>query len=147
LLGNAYPWAVLVVAAFGVFLGSLVLGGWMVLSGIVTAALWLFSVHGNLVAAEANLSTVSWKIGIAVALGCLTHCLGDALTESGCPILFPVPIAGETWYEIKLLPPGFRFHTDGLAENYLVLPALVALTGWLVWHDYLSALFNGGVVA
>lgn len=147
LLGESHPWAVAGVAAFGVFLGSLVLGGWMILGGIVTAALWLFSLHGNLQAAESSLAVVTWKIGIAVALGCLTHCLGDALTESGCPILFPCPLAGETWYEIKLLPPGLRFHTDGLAENLIVLPGLAVLTGWLLWRDYLSALFNGGAVA
>lgn len=147
LLGEAHPWAVLGVAVFGVFLGSLALGGWMITAGAIIGVLWLFSVHGDLTAAETSLAAITWKIGIAVALGCFTHCLGDSLTESGCPWLFPLPFAGETWYEIKLLPPGFRLYTGGLAENWLVLPAMLGLTGWLVWHEYLFALFNTGGAA
>ncbi|MGW4528324.1 metal-dependent hydrolase [Amycolatopsis sp. NPDC004378] len=147
LIGEAHPWAVLGVAAFGVFLGSLALGGWMIAAGAVTGALWLFSVHGDLAAAEAGLAGVTWKIGIAVGLGCFVHCVGDSLTQMGCPWAFPTPIAGETWYEIKLLPPGFRLHTDGLVENLIILPGMAALTGWIVWERYLSPLFNGGVTA
>ncbi|MGI0070155.1 MAG: metal-dependent hydrolase, partial [Nitrosopumilaceae archaeon] len=48
--------------------------------------------------------------GGAAALGCWTHCLGDSLTEMGCPWLWPLPIAGETWYEIRT-PSLIRFHT------------------------------------
>lgn len=147
LVGHANPWAVLAIAAFGIFIGSLALGGWMITAGLLAAALWLFSVHGDLAAAEAGLAGVTWKIGIAVGLGCFIHCLGDSLTQMGCPWAFPAPIAGETWYEIKLLPPGFRLHTDGLVENVLILPGMTALTGWIVWDRYLSPLFNGGVPA
>lgn len=147
LVGQAHSWAVLAVAAFGIFVGSLTLGGWMITTGLGAAALWLFSVHGDLAAAEGSLAGVSWKAGIAVGLGCFIHCLGDSLTQMGCPWAFTAPIAGETWYEIKLLPPGFRLHTDGLVESVLVLPALTAFTGWLIWDHYLSSLFNGGATA
>lgn len=59
----------------------------------------------------------------ATALGCWTHCLGDSLTEMGCPWLWPVPIAGETWYEIRT-PRIIRFKTGKGAERYVVEPLL-----------------------
>lgn len=61
-------------------------------------------------------------VGLAVALGCFVHCLGDSLTVSGCPWLFPLPMAGETWYEIKLLGP-LSFVTGSRPERWLVRPA------------------------
>lgn len=66
---------------------------------------------------------LGFLVGLAVAVGCVTHCLGDALTEMGCPFLFPLPIAGETWYELG--PPKIlRFKTGGTVENMIVFPAL-----------------------
>lgn len=34
----------------------------------------------------------AWWIGLAVGAGCAIHCLGDLITESGCPVLWPIPI-------------------------------------------------------
>lgn len=34
----------------------------------------------------------AWWIGLAVGVGCVIHCLGDVITESGCPVLWPIPI-------------------------------------------------------
>ena len=65
-------------------------------------------------------------LGIAVAVGCFTHCLGDAMTESGCPFLFPVPIAGETWYELRP-PKPLRLRTGKKVERLVVFPAFVVL--------------------
>jgi membrane-bound metal-dependent hydrolase YbcI (DUF457 family) len=63
-------------------------------------------------------------VGAAMAAGCFAHCLGDALTLSGCPFLWPVPIRGETWWEIR--PPRFlRFRTGGVVERLVVFPACV----------------------
>src|SRR5438094_717505 len=85
---------------------------------------------GSVHQAVAFAATAGW-LGIAVAAGCLTHCLGDALTEAGCPFLFPVPIAGETWYEIR--PPRFlRFKTGKKVENRLIFPVFVLLGVLLV---------------
>lgn len=55
-------------------------------------------------------------IGICVAVGCLTHDLGDACTLYGCPILFPIPIAGQRWYLIGT-PRPLRFRTGNDEEN------------------------------
>ena len=33
-----------------------------------------------------------WWIGLAVGAGCAIHCLGDMITMSGCPLLWPLPI-------------------------------------------------------
>jgi membrane-bound metal-dependent hydrolase YbcI (DUF457 family) len=62
-------------------------------------------------------------LGGAIALGCWTHCLGDSLTVSGCPWLWPLPIAGRTWYDIGT-PRWIRFHTGSSTEKvfaFLVL--------------------------
>jgi len=33
-----------------------------------------------------------WWLGLAVGVGCVAHCLGDVITASGCPILWPLPV-------------------------------------------------------
>lgn len=73
---------------------------------------------------------VAWQTGLAIALGMVTHDLGDALTHSGAPILaglWPFAIAGETWYEVKLLGK-FSFRTNGPIEHWLVFPLLLGAT-------------------
>jgi hypothetical protein len=62
------------------------------------------------------------------------------LTEAGCPFLFPIPIAGETWYEIR--PPRvLRFRTGKKVEKRLIFPVF-ALLGVLlvpgVWEHAVS---------
>lgn len=64
-------------------------------------------------------SAASWQIGVAVAVGCAVHDLGDSITLAGCPmlwLLWPFPIKGETWYEIKPLGP-LSFRTGGSVEH------------------------------
>jgi membrane-bound metal-dependent hydrolase YbcI (DUF457 family) len=69
--------------------------------------------------------TMSSWLWIAVIIGCLVHDVGDAITEAGCPILWPVPIAGETWYEIR--PPScLRFRTGKTVERWVMFPAFAA---------------------
>lgn len=70
-------------------------------------------------------------VGVGIALGCVVHCLGDALTLSGCPFLWPIPIAGETFYELR--PPRLlRFRTNGPFERRAMFPALVVATILLI---------------
>lgn len=38
-----------------------------------------------------------WWLGLAVGVGLATHCLGDAITAAGCPILWPLPIPSRVW--------------------------------------------------
>ncbi|GGM59144.1 membrane protein [Longimycelium tulufanense] len=68
--------------------------------------------------------------GIAVMIGCFAHYLGDAITEQGCPMLWPIPIGGRTWYPVAP-PKVMRMRTGGAVELSLVLPGLTLLAVWL----------------
>ncbi len=138
------PWVVVGVVVFGLLLAEDALGDWLL---PVAGAAVVWWVAENSPGVLDQLADMSGSLGIAVAVGCVVHCLGDALTESGCPFLFPVPIAGETWYELR--PPAFlRFSTGTAVENKVLLP-LFAVLGVLlvpgVWStivDTVSTVFD-----
>ncbi|TKG61554.1 metal-dependent hydrolase [Prauserella endophytica] len=130
--GAHQPWIVVGALVFGVLLAADRLGDWIALAATAGVALWL-GTGTSLDAALDEVAGLSWRTGIAVALGCIVHCLGDAITESGCPFLFPVPIAGETWYEIRP-PKWLRIRTGKTAENVLVTPLCLAAIGLLGWQ-------------
>lgn len=110
--------AVLAVLLLGVLLAVAALGDLVLLPVGVVTVLWLAET-GIGASAGVQLDEVAGWLGYAVALGCLVHDLGDALTEHGCPILWPIPIRGETFYELR--PPGLlRFCTRGTVEFTLV---------------------------
>jgi membrane-bound metal-dependent hydrolase YbcI (DUF457 family) len=127
--GAAGGWrAVLAVALVGLLLAANALGDWVV-TLVLAAGAWTIAgawlpgesaVH-NL---HAGLDGIGKWIGAAVAVGMFVHCLGDSLTRAGCPWLWPLPIRGETWYEIRL-PRLLRFRTGGWVENLLIVPVLV----------------------
>ena len=122
------PWAVVGVVIFGLMLAQGALGDWLLLVSGAAVAWWFFTAPPD---RGGELAQVSGWLGVAVAAGCLTHCLGDALTEAGCPFLFPVPIAGETWYEIR--PPRvLRFRTGKKVEKRLIFPVFALLGVLLV---------------
>jgi hypothetical protein len=133
-------WAVAGVLLLAVLLAQAALGDW-VLPAAVLAGIWWAVVAPD----PAGLLTgVTGWVGLAAAVGCLVHDLGDSLTSAGCPILFPLPIRGETWYELRP-PRPIRFRTDGPAERLLVFPALLVaavllLPGiWPIAHRGLTA--------
>lgn len=66
--------------------------------------------------------TAGW-LGVAVTLGMLVHMVGDALTESGAPLLWPLRIKERRWYPVGNVRP-LRFRTGGSVEVWLVDPAL-----------------------
>lgn len=73
-------------------------------------------------------------LGVAVAVGSWTHCLGDSCTLHGCPWLWPVRIRGRAWYLIGT-PRWMRFRTgtdevDG--EDYLRVLMWVVIGALLV---------------
>ncbi|MEU4804906.1 metal-dependent hydrolase [Actinosynnema sp. NPDC023587] len=114
------PWAAVTALAIAVLLAVDALGDWLVLVVIGVALLWVG--RGDPLAELAGIT--EW-LGIAIGVGCVVHCLGDALTLSGCPFLWPIPIAGETWYELR--PPRLlRFRTGGGFELWVVWPLCVA---------------------
>jgi membrane-bound metal-dependent hydrolase YbcI (DUF457 family) len=94
----------------------------IVLSSVVTWQCWQW-VHTGTHRAQ-------W-FGVAVIVGCLAHCVGDAITEDGCPILWPVPIGRHLWYPIGL-PKPMRYRTGGRVEMLFVGPLCTLLSIWLV---------------
>lgn len=108
-------WAALSVIVFGVLLAVAALGDWVLIPAVGGGVLATVAAHGHVTTVLDG--SVGW-LGWAVAVGCLTHDLGDALTQHGCPLLFPLPIAGETYAEIRL-PKALRFHTSGRGEQML----------------------------
>lgn len=122
------PWAVFGVVVFGLLLAEGALGDWLLPISVGAILWWYFTAPPD---HAAQLQQISGWLGIAVAAGCFVHCLGDSLTESGCPFLFPLPIAGETWYEIRP-PKVFRLRTGKKVETRLVFPIFVVVGVLLV---------------
>lgn len=87
-----------------------------------------------------------WWLGFAIGLGHLVHILGDCMTLSACPLLWPLPIGRlprdrDGWRTVGLWYP-LRFRTGKRVELFFVRPMLWAVTvaaaAWLVWphvHD------------
>jgi membrane-bound metal-dependent hydrolase YbcI (DUF457 family) len=68
--------------------------------------------------------------GVAVGIGCIAHYLGDAITEQGCPMLWPIPLGGKTWFAVA--PPKImRMKTGGKVEMAVVGPIITVLSVWL----------------
>jgi membrane-bound metal-dependent hydrolase YbcI (DUF457 family) len=125
------PWVPVGIAALGILLAVNALGDWVLPLAGTCAAAWWGTVTGDPLAELAGIGPV---LGIAVAVGCITHCLGDAVTLSGCPFLWPLPIAGETWYELRP-PRPLRFRTGGRVEQLIVFPAFTALAVLLAFQQ------------
>jgi LexA-binding, inner membrane-associated putative hydrolase len=96
-------------------------GAWFlagVLAGPGMNQSWLFTQPGQ---------HYLW-LGLPVALGSLVHCIGDALTVSGCPVLWPIPIGRKRWYPVGT-PHFMRFHAGSWVEVKLLMPLFVGLGG------------------
>ncbi|WP_250573217.1 metal-dependent hydrolase [Nonomuraea sediminis] len=67
-------------------------------------------------------------LGMAVAVGCLVHVLGDCMTERGCPVLWPLA------YKF-VLPWKIGIKTGKTFEQKILAPILsVAIIGLLFWR-------------
>lgn len=60
-------------------------------------------------------------LGAAVGAGGVVHLLGDMLTSHGCPIFWPVPIAGKTWYDAGV-PHATAVKVGGKVEVFVLRP-------------------------
>ncbi|WKX68728.1 metal-dependent hydrolase [Streptomyces sp. XD-27] len=67
-------------------------------------------------------------LGLPIVLGALVHDIGDALTVSGCPILWPIPIGRKRWYPVGP-PKGMRFRAGSWVELKVLMPAFMVLGG------------------
>lgn len=132
-------WFVLGVLLFGVLLAQDALGDWLLLVA-AGLGLWLLT-QTDLPAALTHIG--AW-VGIAVGVGCVAHCLGDALTLSGCPFLWPIRIRGEAWFEIGP-PEQLRFRTGGLFEELVILP--LTLFGCLLLCPIIGAWLLSNLVS
>lgn len=70
-------------------------------------------------------------VWVAFIIGMLSHLLMDMLTKEGVPWLLPLP------YKFGLPPVrAWRITTGKAMENFVVLPALIAVTIWLCSSHY-----------
>ena len=67
-------------------------------------------------------------LGLPVVLGALVHDIGDALTVSGCPILWPIPLGRKRWYPIGP-PKVMRFRAGSWIELKVLMPVFILLGG------------------
>ncbi len=72
-------------------------------------------------------ATSGAALGLAVGPGMVVHSVGDAVTESGAPLLWPVTIRQRRWYPVGS-PRAVRFRTGGRMETWVVAPALTVAT-------------------
>lgn len=64
---------------------------------------------------------------LALAAGCVSHVMADALNTPGVPLLWPLR------WRFRLLPGGIR--SDGLAE-FVVAAGVFVLTAWALYEVY-----------
>ncbi len=94
LLGVHGPrWAVMLVTALaaGTALRALRVRGMtrMVLTGAVVSVAWWWPAPSG------------WWLGWAIGAGAMVHNLGDRDTDTGVPLLWPIPIRGRRWYKFR----------------------------------------------
>ncbi|RLU89111.1 hypothetical protein CTZ27_21920 [Streptomyces griseocarneus] len=77
---------------------------------------WLFDAPGQ---------EYMW-LGLPIVLGALVHDIGDALTVSGCPILWPIPFGRKRWYPLGP-PKAMRFRAGSRVEMKILMPAFLLL--------------------
>lgn len=122
------PVMVAVWLGFGLALGADRLGRVVLVAYAVGVSAWLpgvLATHGSVVAAaSAALSASAGWLGVAVALGSLIHSIGDAMTRSGAPLLWPLLIRGQRWYPVRL-PRCLRLYTGGRVELRVVWPLVI----------------------
>lgn len=86
----------------------------LIISILITVGLVLFTEHSE---------SYRW-IAFSMSAGYLIHILGDTLTTSGTPLLWPIKIKGKRWYDVRL----FKIKAGGDVEKYIFLPGFILLT-------------------
>ncbi len=73
-----------------------------------------------------------WWLGLPAGFGVLAHIVGDGLTKSAVPLLWPAKIRGCRWFPCGS-PRWLRFRTGGRVERWLVGPLMLAGLACSVW--------------
>jgi membrane-bound metal-dependent hydrolase YbcI (DUF457 family) len=115
--------------------GRIALGAFLALA--IAAGLRALRLGGHgadlaAIAAAAGIAYYGWALALiplACGLGCATHLAGDALTDEGIPLLWPI-----TLKHYRLWPEPLAFSTGTRPETLIVAPALLLASGWLAWH-------------
>jgi hypothetical protein len=76
-------------------------------------------------------------VGVAVVIGMIVHCLGDALTVSGVPLLWPFTVSGQRWYPVRT-PYLVRFRAAGPGDRVVRFLSVLGVLALVI------ALFPGG---
>ncbi|WP_449062410.1 metal-dependent hydrolase [Planomonospora algeriensis] len=126
-LANTHPIGrdVLVVLLIGLALRAIGIGvpGKKVASAMVNVAL----TAGLFLVFRSDGVGYAW-LGVAVAVGCLVHVVGDCCTEKGCPVLWPMK---QRW----LLPWKIGIKTGRAFEQKFLAPVLsVVVLGLVYWR-------------
>ncbi|MEV8335596.1 metal-dependent hydrolase [Streptomyces niveus] len=90
----------------------------------------------TLVTAAASAAAIGWLpgdrgypvLGLAVAVGSFTHCLGDMITKQGCPLAWPLVHRGKRWWEFAP-SAGLRIRAGGDFEKVVLVPLLALVAG------------------
>lgn len=94
----------------------------LVVGVLAAAALGLAGLRWSMVGAW-------WWLGLPLGVGCLVHTLGDALTHSGVPLLWPFVSRGRRWRRVGA---PLRFSTGKWFEK-VVFVATVAVGFGALW--------------
>jgi membrane-bound metal-dependent hydrolase YbcI (DUF457 family) len=65
-------------------------------------------------------------LGLPIVLGSMVHNIGDALTISGVPVLWPLPIKNRRWYPVGT-PTVMRFRAGAWVENKVLMPVFMVV--------------------
>jgi membrane-bound metal-dependent hydrolase YbcI (DUF457 family) len=88
-----------------------------------------------------------WLVPVSVFVGCVVHILGDTVTNSGTPLLWPLRSQGRRW---RLVTTPVTFAAGDAVEHLFIAPLLMvgvvlASGGVLgVWPVVWAAVTNGG---
>lgn len=126
---QASPWVVAAWLVFGVLSAGAALSG---VAALVAAAAAVVPLAASGSVATVLTDMQPWT-GIAVGVGCLVHLVGDGITVSGIPALWPIPVGGKTWHDLHLLPHPFQLHTGKRVENRLLYPLFLVGALVLCW--------------
>lgn len=95
----------------------------LVITGVILGSIYMFLPKDT-----------NWSfVGVAFGVGWFIHILGDMVTTQGVPILWPLPIKGRMWWQVRLL----KIRTGGPAEIFfqIIFEVIIVACGiYLVVH-------------